>query len=236
MHKPNVLLIHTDQHRYDCLGCTGNPDVKTPAIDALAADGVVFENSFCSLPVCTPSRYSLLSGLYVHQHLGWSNRCTLPPGIATFPKEFRSAGYRTCAVGKMHFTPTYLDVGFDEMILSEQDGDGRFDDDYHRYLKARGLVDAVDVIDQRREYRELASAEYWASFGAQESDLPEEHHSTTWIGDRAMDVVSRWQGGGNLLMAGFIKPHHPVRPARAVEQHVRSRLPHHPPGMDRDVP
>ena len=55
----------------------------------------------------------------------------------------RDAGYRTTAVGKMHFTPTYLDVGFQEMILAEQDGPGRYDDDYHRWLMAEGLCDRI---------------------------------------------------------------------------------------------
>ena len=112
--QPNVLIIHADQHRIDCLGAYGNKDIRTPNIDALAADGVRYDNSFCPHPVCTPSRYSLLSGLYVHEHRGWTNHTTLAPDIETFPKILRQAGYRTAAVGKMHFTPTYLDVGFDE--------------------------------------------------------------------------------------------------------------------------
>ena len=117
--RPNVLILHVDQLRFDCLGIYGNPDVKTPNIDRLASDGVRYVNSFCAFPVCTPSRYSLLSGRYVHEHAGWDNRSTLSPKIATFPRIFRAAGYRTKAVGKMHFTPTYLDVGFDELMLAE---------------------------------------------------------------------------------------------------------------------
>ena len=93
--KPNVLLVHVDQHRFDCLGVCGNPDVQTPNIDSLAADGVRFDNSFCPYPVCTPSRYSLISGQYVHEHRGFSNHCTLAPDIATFPKMLRAAGYKT---------------------------------------------------------------------------------------------------------------------------------------------
>ena len=225
MPQPNILIIHADQHRFDCLGAYGNPDVRTPNIDALASDGVRYENSFCPFPVCTPSRYSLLSSQYVHQHLGWSNHCTLPAGIPTFPKVLREAGYRTKAVGKMHFTPTYLDVGFDEMLLAEQDGPGRFDDDYHRWLRDEGLVDRLDLVDQRREYRKDAPQAYWNSVGALTSDLDEKHHSTTWIAERAMETLESWSctelgqktdaGGsssGNLLMIGFIKPHHPFDP------------------------
>lgn len=210
--KPNILLIHADQHRADCLGAYGNPDIRTPHIDALAREGVRFDNSFCPYPVCTPSRYSLLSGQYVHEHRGWTNRSTLAPDIATFPRLLRQAGYTTKAVGKMHFTPTYLDVGFDEMVLAEQDGDGRWDDDYHRDLMRHGLADLNDLEDQRAEYRKHARPEYWETFGAMPSDLPEPWHTTSWIGDRAVQAIEAWSGGGNLLMAGFVKPHHPFDP------------------------
>ncbi|MCU0520795.1 MAG: sulfatase-like hydrolase/transferase, partial [Anaerolineae bacterium] len=138
--------------------------------------------------------------------------CTLAPGIPTFPRVLRDAGYRTKAVGKMHFTPTYLDVGFEEMLLAEQDGPGRFDDDYHRWLRDEGLVDAVDIVDQRSEYREKAPRIYWDTLGALQSDLDEAHHSTTWIAERALETLDRWDTGGNLLMVGFVKPHHPFDP------------------------
>lgn len=210
--QPNILLIMADQHRADCIGAYGNDTVKTPHLDALASAGTRYENCFCPFPVCTPSRYSLLSGRYVHEHRGWNNHCTPLPHIAMFPALLREAGYRTKAVGKMHFSPTYLDVGFDEMLLSEQDGEGRWDDDYHRYLMERGLVDVNDLEDQRREYRQNARQEYWSSFGAMASNLPEEHHSTTWIGDRAVETIEQWRDGGELLMASFIKPHHPFDP------------------------
>lgn len=210
--RPNVLIIHADQHRCDCLGAYGNPDVRTPSIDALAADGVRYDNSFCCFPVCTPSRYSLLTGLYVHQHLGWTNHCTLPAGLPTMPRALRDAGYRTKAVGKMHFTPTYLDVGFEQMELAEQDGPGRLDDDYHRWLQERGLCDRVDLMDQVREFRQDAPQAYWDTYGALRSDLDEAHHSTTWIADRAVETLERWQGGSHMLMVGFVKPHHPFDP------------------------
>lgn len=211
--RPNILIIHVDQLRIDCIGASGNKDVKTPHIDALAADGVRFANSFCPYPVCTPSRYSLLSGMYVHDHGGWSNRSSLSSEIATFPKILRSAGYKTKAVGKMHFTPTYLDVGFDELALAEQDGPGRWDDDYHRYLMEHNLVDRNDIEDQRSEYRKNAPKEYWETFGAITSNLPEEHHKTTWIADRAIETLDTWNADkSHLLMAGFINPHHPFDP------------------------
>jgi arylsulfatase A-like enzyme len=212
--RPNVLLIHTDEHRIECLGAYGNPDVRTPNIDSLAADGVRYRNSFCPYPVCTPSRYSVLSGLYVHEHRGWTNHSTLPPGTSTFASILRDAGYKTKAVGKMHFTPTYLNLGFDELVLAEQNGPGRWDDDYHRELRVHGLVDRNDLEDQLQEYRKDARPEYWETFGAMPSNLPEEFHSTRWIGDRAAETLTGWGSSGHLLMVGFIKPHHPFDPPR----------------------
>jgi len=208
-HKPNILIVYADQHRYDCLGVNGNKDIRTPNIDTLASDGVNYRNCFCSFPICTPSRYSFLSGLYVHQHTGWDNHCTLPQGIDTFPKILKEAGYNTKAVGKMHFTPTYLDVGFQEMELAEQDGAGRYVDDYHEYLRSKGLIDRTDLLDQVKEYRETAPKEYWNTYGTIGSNLDEEDYSTTWIGDRAVESLEKWGEDGNLLMVGFIKPHHP---------------------------
>ena len=212
MSQPNILIIMTDQHRFDCLGVAGNVDIQTPHLDALAADGVHYSQSFCPYPVCTPSRYSFLSGLYVRQHLGASNYCTLPAGLPTFPQVLKEAGYHTKAVGKMHFTPTYLDVGFEALHLAEQNGPGRYDDDYHRWLMAEGLYDRVDLLDQERAYRQDAPDIYWQTVGALEANLDEAHHSTTWIGEQALAALQGWDKSGNLLMVSFIKPHHPFDP------------------------
>ena len=112
---------------------------KTTLLNHLltSADGVRYANPFCPYLASPDSSYSFLSGLYVRQHLGGSNHCTLPTGLATFPQILRAAGYRTKAVGKMHLTPTYADVGFDELMLAEQNGVGRYDDDYHRWLREK---------------------------------------------------------------------------------------------------
>jgi len=212
--QPNILIIHADQHRMDCIGAYNNKNVKTPNIDKLAEEGVIYHNSYCPLPVCTPSRYSLLSGMYVHEHKGWTNHSTLNPNIETFPEVLQSAGYKTKAIGKMHFAPTYLDVGFEEMILSEQDGPGRWDDDYHRDLMKNDLVDVIDLIDQRQEYRKNAPDEYWESFGTITTNLPDDFYSTNWIANHAVEALRKWDQSGNILMVGFIKPHHPFDPPK----------------------
>ncbi len=209
---PHILIIHADQHRWDCLGTYGNTDVRTPNIDTLARDGVRYDNHFSSFPVCTPSRYSLLCGLPVHRHGGWTNHSTPYADTAFFPQLLTAGGYRTAAVGKMHFTPTYLDVGFQEMLLCEQDGVGRWDDDYHRDLMDRGVADWMDLEDQRREYREHAPAAYRETFGAHATNLPEGLSTSAWIGDGALESLSQWGAEPRMLMVGFVKPHHPFDP------------------------
>lgn len=211
--KINVLILHADQHRQDCIGAYGNKDVKTPNIDALAQDGVKYNEHYTVYPVCTPSRYSLISGLYPHQHTAWTNVSSLPSGFATFPSVLRDNGYRTTAVGKMHYTPTYQEVGYDNMILSEQNGEGRFEDDYHTYLMEQGLIDSIDLVDQVDDIRKNAGQKYYDHFGAFTSDLPVEHHSTTWITNKAIEDIKQWNPeGGNLLFVGYVKPHHPFDP------------------------
>lgn len=234
---PDVVVIQVDQLRADCLGVTGNPDVATPKLDALAADGIVFDNAFCPFPVCTPSRYSLLSGLYPHQHGGLTNHSTLPPGIDTFPRALQRNGYRTTAVGKMHFTPTYLDVGYQRMVLAEQHGPGRYEDDYHRDLRAAGLAPVVDLIDQELTVRPEAPDWYWDSFGTRPSDLPERWHSTGWIGERAVREVMTWEPDRpQLLHVSFIKPHHPFDPPLGWHDRYRASDLTVLPGWTADLP
>lgn len=211
--KKNVLIVLADQFRADCLGVAGHPDLRTPTLDQLAADGVYYPNSFCVAPLCTPSRYTLLTGHLPAQHGVHRNNHPLARAIPTLPERAGAVGIRCTTVGKMHLTPTYMDAGFDQMVLCEQNGDGRLDDDYHRELIAAGLIDAVDLIDQRAEFRKTANAAYRTSFGAAVSDLPEAWHSTTWTTDRALSLIDEsWAGGGQLMYLSYVKPHHPFDP------------------------
>ena len=73
MKQPNIVVLHCDQLRWDCLGFNGNKDIKTPNLDKFAADSVNYCNQFTVYPICTPSRYSLWSGMYVHRHGAWDN-------------------------------------------------------------------------------------------------------------------------------------------------------------------
>lgn len=98
----NVLLILTDQHRYDALGCNGNPVVKTPHLDALAGRGVRFSNAFTGILPCSPSRACLFTGRYGHRNGVTINGGCLNPGIPNLGTEARDAGCRIGYAGKWH--------------------------------------------------------------------------------------------------------------------------------------
>ena len=213
MVKQNVLVIHCDQLRQDSLSIYGNPDVRTPNLDALAQDSVVYQEHFTVYPICTPSRYSLWSGMYVHEHGAWDNQSTLPSGYATFPKVLRQNGYATSVVGKMHMNPTYQDIGFSEMQLAEQNGIGRFEDDYHRELMERGKIDRFDLHHQSDLFRQPPTNHLYDMCQCSESDLEEEDYSTEWITRKAVEKIQAWNHEQpNLLMVGYISPHHPFDP------------------------
>src|SRR3954470_14628551 len=109
---PNVLLIMSDQHKRSCLGAAGDRVARTPHLDSFARTAVRFSQAYCSNPVCTPSRASLLTGLYTHHHESWNNTTPLPPQHKTLAHHFGRAGYFTGLVGKMHFVDAQTH-GFD---------------------------------------------------------------------------------------------------------------------------
>lgn len=100
--RPNVLFILCDDLRPDAVGCLGSQHVKTPHIDALAEDGVRFENSFCTTSLCSPSRASILTGLYAHAHGVRNNFTELPTNLPHWPGQLQRDGYATAYIGKWH--------------------------------------------------------------------------------------------------------------------------------------
>jgi arylsulfatase A-like enzyme len=104
--RPNVIVIISDQFRWDCVGANGrNPLNLTPNLDAMAAEGTNFANAITNQPVCGPSRACLFTGLYANRHGVWRNGLPLPQQSETFAKAFRSAGYTANYVGKWHLAP-----------------------------------------------------------------------------------------------------------------------------------
>jgi len=103
--QPDFLVIMTDQHRHDWLGCTGHPVLQTPHIDAIARNGTSFRQYFVASPVCMPNRASFLTGRYPSVHGLRYNGCHLPLEANTFVDVLRAGGYRTASIGKSHVQP-----------------------------------------------------------------------------------------------------------------------------------
>ena len=103
--RPNFLFFITDQQRADWLGCMGHPVVQTPNIDAIASQGVRFENFYVASPVCMPNRASLLTGRFPSVHGLRHNGCRLPLSANTFVDVLAAGGYRTATIGKSHLQP-----------------------------------------------------------------------------------------------------------------------------------
>jgi arylsulfatase A-like enzyme len=101
--RPNIILITTDEQRFDALGCAGNQAIQTPVLDWIAAQGVRFARTYCQGPLCQPSRASLITGHYVHQHGQTWNRVTMNPEWPTMMKQLQTVGYHTACFGKTHF-------------------------------------------------------------------------------------------------------------------------------------
>lgn len=102
--KPrNVIFILADDHRFDFMGFTGKvPWLKTPAMDRLAREGAYFKNTFVTTALCSPSRASILTGLFSHNHTVVDNMAPVPKGLIYFPQYLQEAGYQTSFFGKWH--------------------------------------------------------------------------------------------------------------------------------------
>ncbi|PHS11196.1 MAG: acetylglucosamine-6-sulfatase [Blastopirellula sp.] len=139
--RPNVLFILTDDQRYDALSCMGHPHLKTPHIDQLAEEGLLFKNHFCTTSLCSPSRASILSGLYAHTH-GVSNNFTeYPTEMISFPLRLQESGYNTAYIGKWHMGEKNDDPrpGFDYFVTHK--GQGKyFDTEFNFNGKGRRIV------------------------------------------------------------------------------------------------
>jgi N-acetylglucosamine-6-sulfatase len=98
----NVVFILTDDHRYDAMGFMGHPFLETPHLDGLAANGVHLKNAFVTTSLCSPSRASILTGLYTHKHRVIDNQRAVPEGTRFFPEYLQRAGYSTGFIGKWH--------------------------------------------------------------------------------------------------------------------------------------
>ena len=122
--KPNIVFVLCDDHRFDCLGVAGHPFIETPHLDALAAQGVHCTNAYVTTSLCSPSRASILTGQYAHNHRVVDNYHPVDPTLVFFPEHLRQVGYDTAFIGKWHMGGDVDDPqrGFDHWVAFKGQG------------------------------------------------------------------------------------------------------------------
>ena len=157
--SPNLIFIFTDQQRADTLSCYGNRNIEAPNLNALSQRSFVFDNAYVSAPVCTPSRGTLLSGLWPHTHRAVENNIPLPSDVKTIV-DLLPENYLKAYHGKWHLgDEVKLQRGFDEWLSCEDQyrkyytSDSLLEDlsDYHHYyLVEQGFVPDLEDMGLRR--------------------------------------------------------------------------------------
>lgn len=208
--KPNIVVLMTDQQRWDTLGCAGNAKIRTPHLDALAQSGVRFTNACTSSPICVAARMSFITG-----HRNGKTRyvtnwpLTGPvPELPTIMSLLLKAGYWTQGVGKMHFRGRHY--GFRNLLTMEEGGKYAVDDDYISYVRRCGL--------RTRFPKGLRDLLYYQP---QTSGIPLEHHHSTWVADRSLDFLREHRRYRKntpfFLWSSWIAPHPPFAPCEPYD-------------------
>lgn len=120
----NILFVLCDDHRFDCFGAAGHPFLETPHLDSLARDGAMFNRAYVTTSLCSPSRASILTGLYAHNHRVVDNYHPVDPGLVFFPQQLQRYGYETAFIGKWHMGGDIDDPqrGFDHWVAFKGQG------------------------------------------------------------------------------------------------------------------
>lgn len=235
-----ILFVTTDQQRYDSLGCTGGTVARTPTLDGLVREGVLYQRAHPQNVVCMPSRSTIVTGQHVRTHGVWMNGVPLPADSPTVAHVLHDAGYATALVGKAHFEPL-LDPfmrfeenrmgrdgrhgpwrGFDHMTLATHGGFGPTH--YARWLARKdptavhGYYPVLDLTTLE------VNATGGGSTGAPQvtlNPIPRELYHTDWVADQAIDWLDRLDADADwFCWVSFPDPHHPWDPPQGEMDRV----------------
>jgi arylsulfatase A-like enzyme len=227
----NILLITSDQQHYSTLGSI-NPRIKTPALDRLCNEGTRFDRAYCPNPTCTPTRASIITGLYPSQHGAWSLGTKLMEDVPTIGAMLSRAGYQTSLIGKAHFQPLasteeYPSVecqpilrdldywrnfhgpwyGFDHIELARNHTDeSHCGQHYAIWMEEKGLTNWRDYFADPSGEKPKDSHR-----DGQTWTLPEEYHYTPWTAERSIAQIEKAHADGEpfFCWASFHDPHPP---------------------------
>ncbi|MCE5277621.1 MAG: sulfatase-like hydrolase/transferase [Planctomycetaceae bacterium] len=229
---PNILLILSDQQHFGTLGAV-NERIRTPALDRLCAEGTRFDRAYCPNPTCTPTRASLITGLYPSQHGAWALGTKLPQSVPTVGEALKGADYDTALIGKAHFQPlasrppwesiecqpTLRDLdfwrnfhgpwyGFEHLETARMHGtESHVGGHYALWMQEQGLENWADYFD--------SYPVNVARRGSFDRDghwtLPERFHYNRWITQRSVEAIHRAQDRGRpfFLSVNHFDPHPP---------------------------
>jgi choline-sulfatase len=224
--KPNILLITADQFRWDCLGCIGNPVIRTPNLDRLAARGMLFRNAFTPNPICVPARATIMTGNYSQTCTGIKrNEGGIRASQPLLTETLKAAGYRAYAAGKLHFMPyappdqPRVVHGFEHVDLHES---GRILGQYDPKGERTGLEDYFDYLAS------VGWPKYSRSHGIGNNDvrpcaspLPMEHHVDHWVADCTIRRLEQHRAETPdqpfFMWMSSPKPHAPYDPPKPYD-------------------
>jgi arylsulfatase A-like enzyme len=210
MRGANVLWICTDQQRFDTLGCYANRFVRTPNLDRLAREGILFERCYVQSPVCMPSRASFLTGRYPRTTRCRQNGQIIPPDEKPISRLFADAGYYCGLVGKFHLAPGDPDIaktveprindGYSEFCWAQSPTPlWGMHSGYTTFLAERGLQFSIER-HPKCPYIEVG--------------MPTEASEAAWCADKAMDFIRRQSAAQRpwFYSVNIFAPHHPFAP------------------------
>jgi arylsulfatase len=246
---PNIVLVMSDQHRGDMMGCAGDSGVLTPSLDDLAAQGVRFSRVSCQGPLCMPARASFMTERYVRDHGVYTNWAEIGPDSPTYVWALREAGYHTALVGKAHLyrdefhTARHVDdlayrlsaLGFAEVHETGDKFGCSTPNRYTDHLSERGLLDAYKQHIADRAYQGDNESGQNATkrvpmWDATPMPIPLDAYIDAWHGAEAVRwIEQRGSAEPFFLFVGFPGPHDPWdAPREAVERYrdVEISMPH----------
>jgi len=241
MKRPHIIFFQTDQHRHDCLGLN-NPAIKTPNLDALFAQGVNFRDAVCTVPMCVPSRYSMMTGLYGSQH-GVRHNCQMIPNddlmpVPTIAELFRDNGYQTVGVGKTHWY-TGPQTMFDQSQVRQSTRG--FDIRYVQYPKGDNLDERGPTVTMEEDAPESMAA--WADERTRIADnldegikgylggisaMDEKHQRESWLTEKVLRVLEHDLRADTPLFLYFSLDHPHAffnPPQRFLDQYALDDIP-----------
>lgn len=224
--KPNILLITSDQQHWNTIGAF-NPEIATPNLNRLVREGTTFERAYCPNPTCTPSRASIVTGMYPSQHGAWTLGTKLLEDRHTVGEDFANAGYRTALIGKAHFQPLKSTEAYPSIeaypLLQELDYWKQFEGPFYGFDHielARNHTNEAHVGQHYALWLEEKGCTHWREYflpptGTMDPNatykwpIPEKYHYNAWIAERTNAMLENYKQANKpfFLWASFFDPH-----------------------------